>query len=801
LSTESHLKSTCYHKHVHPWFYKLLRVHHVTQYHGIAVYINLQELFTVCFTMSAKKSISLYSVKSDITEDNPKTPAPACRLRPLIELQGLHEARITSASSSEDGAPMTGEAEILVETCTAVPLVVQAELSNPIQEDIFQGIVQVRENSIRNPSISRLHETPRSFFTTNGLENSINETREKVGLISKECREKNRRFRDRHFDLENDPAYCLMKFGGLAPETEPAGALRIHRIFEHPQIFVNGVSAGDIVQGGRGNSWFLSAAASIASIPGMIERICVARDEEIGIYGFVFFKDGEWISSIVDDFLFVKSETFEQAQLPADRHCGNPKRMVESSNSRGSSALFFSQCADDNETWLPLLEKAYAKAHGDYQSLYGGYPGDGIEDLSGGVTDQLSTSDILDEDAFWTNELLRANKDLLFSCWVAESHGEAIIGSNGLVHNHAYSVLKAVEIKGRRLLMIRNPWGNTEWKGRWSDGSSQWTPEWMTTLGHRFGNDGVFWMEYSDFFLEFNVVDRTRLFDGTWTIESHWMEVRPNFPATFDEFSFELTVTIDTEAVFVLSQLDRRYFSGLQGQWDYKLEFRILKKGSDTYSSRASAPGFDYRSISTELPLEAGTYIIYVRIDQRLRSGAASFLEVISRQDVRAIGKLLRIAKNYEDGRKQASNVSDREENIWNAIACCHGSLDGKRPTARHSFRVSEPTEIQGDIPDRRPEAPKVTIGLRVYTHDPKAQIEGHINGLPKLSSRPKCGTTTVTAGYPVASKLVARTIDTVSQMTPNNKTNLDKDLLTRSGTKSGFMSRLMSPRHNILTS
>jgi hypothetical protein len=63
---------------------------------------------------------------------------------------------------------------------------------------------------------------------------------------------------------------------------------------------------------------------------------------------------------------------------------------------------------------------------------------------------------------------------------------------------HAYSVLRAVEHKGKRFVVIRNPWGDSEWNGPWSDGSAEWTPEWLSALpalGHVFGNDGQFIME------------------------------------------------------------------------------------------------------------------------------------------------------------------------------------------------------------------------------------------------------------------------------------------------------------------
>lgn len=72
-----------------------------------------------------------------------------------------------------------------------------------------------------------------------------------------------------------------------------------------------------------------------------------------------------------------------------------------------STALYFAQCENPNETWLPLLEKAYAKAHGDYAAIEGGWTGEGIEDLTGGVTTPLCSTDILDKVGCHTPKLFK----------------------------------------------------------------------------------------------------------------------------------------------------------------------------------------------------------------------------------------------------------------------------------------------------------------------------------------------------------------------------------------------------------
>ena len=85
----------------------------------------------------------------------------------------------------------------------------------------------------------------------------------------------------------------------------------------------------------------------------------------------------------------------------------------------------------------------------------------------------------------------------LLGCGGVTDEGKA----QGLIKGHAYSVLDVHEADGEKLVQIRNPWGSSEWSGKWSDGDAEtWDahPELKEKL-HTDDEDGAFWMSWADF--------------------------------------------------------------------------------------------------------------------------------------------------------------------------------------------------------------------------------------------------------------------------------------------------------------
>ncbi|KOS22143.1 Calpain-9 [Escovopsis weberi] len=510
---------------------------------------------------------------------------------------------------------------------------------------------------------------------SNGYEQAAEECRRKVQKIVQECRRVNMRYRDPGWDLDWDLKYqkgdCLNYIGSDKFEitrstllgskaTVPKAVKRVHEIFEQP-TFMKDVNGSDVKQGSLGDCWIMASLTALSNVENGIQRTCVAYDTKIGIYGFVFYRDGEWIISIVDDKLYLKSPCWDSPSMQRDLLQQIDREDVETvyrkTYQTGSKALFFAQCKDQNETWVPLLEKAYAKAHGDYASLSGGWIGEGLEDLSGGVTTELLSSDILDIDAFWENEMSKVNQEFMFGCstgLLEHGYGQR----DGISEAHAYVVVDARTLKsGQRLVKLRNPWGEIRkglWEGPWSDGSKEWTTEVQDELGHKFGSDSVFWISFEDLVRKYTHFDRTRLFrDPDWRCCQRWIGVDVPWKAEFHE-KFHIKLTKDSPLVLVLSQLDGRYFKGLHGQYSFRLHFRLHHKGrphAEDYVVRSHGNYFMKRSVSVELPdLPAGNYVVYLKVTGQRDQDLPSVEDVVKREckDRVENEKLARVGYAYD---------------------------------------------------------------------------------------------------------------------------------------------------------
>jgi hypothetical protein len=114
--------------------------------------------------------------------------------------------------------------------------------------------------------------------------------------------------RDVEFDLEEDREKCLHGLATKAADrSDPSDVRRVAQAFKNPSFFVDGPSSTDVVQGFLGDCWFLSGIAAVASRPDLVEKFCVARDEQVGVYGFTFQRNGIWTDVIVrSQLLFFK---------------------------------------------------------------------------------------------------------------------------------------------------------------------------------------------------------------------------------------------------------------------------------------------------------------------------------------------------------------------------------------------------------------------------------------------------------------------------------------------------------------
>jgi hypothetical protein len=196
------------------------------------------------------------------------------------------------------------------------------------------------------------------------------------------------------------------------------------------------------------------------------------------------------------------------------------------------------------------------------------------------------------------------------------------------------------------------------------DGSKEWTAEWLQKLDHRFGDDGDFWISYEDLLRKYQAFERTRLFTPEWRVTQLWTSLSVPWALDYHDTHFSFTLSNSGPVVIALSQLDDRFFRGLEGQYRFELGFRLHKAGHSDYVVRSQTPFRMTRSVNVELELEAGDYEVRVKINATRDQDILPIEKVIKNNAKSRREKLLRIGLAYDLGHCKGRFVETPEEKV-----------------------------------------------------------------------------------------------------------------------------------------
>jgi hypothetical protein len=180
-----------------------------------------------------------------------------------------------------------------------------------------------------------------------------------------------------------------------------------------------------------------------------------------------------------------------------------------------------------------------------------------------------------------------------------------------LIDGHAYTLIGCYEIDDLKLCKIRNPWGNFEWKGDYSDKSELWTDNLKQSVEFTDADDGAFFMSWEDTCTYFSRFSVNRYRDNSNFVSAVFIQQQ-------EGFSFaKMTISKGGKHTISVSQRGERMFDRDE---DYKYScarviISSLSGGSDGVKYIKGGIGCMVRDTHVDVDLEPGVYGVYVEVD------------------------------------------------------------------------------------------------------------------------------------------------------------------------------------------
>ena len=209
-------------------------------------------------------------------------------------------------------------------------------------------------------------------------------------------------------------------------------------------LFSKNISPKNIIQGSIGNCYFLTIVSGLTKFPSLIYQLFNYLSVTENCFYELYLNINNKISKIYLDDYFPY-------------------------NIRKNKLVFCKSF--NNEIWLMLLEKAWAKIKGSYYNMDNGSPFDVLKSLllSSNSKEDFSydfhsLNDDNKKNKIWDIMVNNVNKnDNSFMICLSKGNLKNKKKLNNLnysiVENHFYNIINVFEEEGKKFLLIRNPWG------------------------------------------------------------------------------------------------------------------------------------------------------------------------------------------------------------------------------------------------------------------------------------------------------------------------------------------------------